>query len=211
VEAVLTGFRGATEQIPPMFSALKQHGRRLYTLARRGVEVERQPRQVRIDRLALLGSTATTLSLEVECSSGTYVRVLAHDIGARLGCGAHLRALVRTAIGPFHLAQAMPLTAFRDDVRRGDWRRRTIALSAVVPAFPALVLTASAAQGLAHGVAPTFGGVAGRVGSFTPSATVMLLGPDGTLRAVGSALSDATALQDMPLNAPLVTLRRVLN
>jgi tRNA pseudouridine55 synthase len=211
VEAVLMGFRGSIEQIPPMFSALKQHGRRLYELARRGVEVERQPRHVRIDRLALVGSTAATLSLEVECSSGTYVRVLAHDIGARLGCGAHLRALVRTAIGPFPLAQAMPLTAFRDDVRRGDWRRRVMALSTVVAAFPALVLTAAAAQELAHGVAPTVLGVSRRVGTFAPSATVVLLGPDGTLRAVGSALSDAAALQDMPPNAPLVTLRRVLN
>ena len=101
VEAVLAGFRGAIEQIPPMFSALKQQGRRLYTLARQGIDVERQPRRVQIFRLALLELSAATLSLEVECSSGTYIRVLADDIGTRLGCGAHLSALVRTATGPF--------------------------------------------------------------------------------------------------------------
>ena len=76
VEAVLAGFRGAIEQIPPMFSALKQQGRRLYTLARQGIDVDRQPRRVQIFRLALLELTAATLSLEVECSSGTYIRVL---------------------------------------------------------------------------------------------------------------------------------------
>ena len=111
VEAVLGSFRGTIEQIPPMFSALKQQGQRLYTLARQGIDVDRQPRRVQIYRLVVLEFTGATLRLEVECSSGTYIRVLADDIGLRLGCGAHLSALVRTATGPFSLAQAHTLPA----------------------------------------------------------------------------------------------------
>ena len=210
VEAVLVGFRGVIEQIPPMFSALKQRGRRLYTLARQGLDAERQPRRVHIFRLALVELTAATLSLEVECSSGTYIRVLADDIGTRLGCGAHLNALVRTASGPFTLAQALPLPALEDAVRRGDWRRHVIAPAAAVAAFPALILTAAAAQGLAHGVAPMPRGIARRVGTFEMADTVALLGPDGTLLAMGSATCGAAELEDMLQSVPVVRLRRVL-
>jgi tRNA pseudouridine55 synthase len=211
VEAVLAGFRGAIEQTPPMFSALKQRGRRLYTLARQGLDVERQPRYVHIFRLALVEITASTLSLEVECSSGTYIRVLADDIGTRLGCGAHLSALVRTASGPFTLAQALALPAFEAAVRQGDWLRHVIAPAAAVAAFPALILTAAAAQGLAHGVAPMPRGIARRVGTFEAADTVALLGPDGTLLAMGSATCGAAELEDMLQSVPVVRLRRVLS
>ena len=211
VEAVLVGFRGAIEQIPPMFSALKQQGRRLYTLARQGIDVDRQPRRVQIFRLALLDFSAATLSLEVECSSGTYIRVLADDIGTRLGCGAHLRALVRTATGPFTLAQALTLPALEDAVHQGDWRRHVITLSAAVAAFPALILTAAAAQGLAHGVAPTPRGIARHVGTFEAADTVALLGPDESVLAMGSVTCGAVELEDMPQSVPVVRLRRVLS
>jgi tRNA pseudouridine55 synthase len=211
VEAVLVSFRGVIEQIPPMFSALKRQGQRLYTLARQGVDVERQPRRVQIFRLALVDIAAATLSLEVECSSGTYIRALADDIGTRLGCGAHLNALVRTAIGPFTLAQALPLPALEDAVRRGDWLRHVRALSTAVAAFPALILTAAAAQRLAHGVAPTPPGIVRRVGAFEAADTVALLGPDAALQAMGSALCSAAELRHMPQGAPVVRLRRVLS
>jgi tRNA pseudouridine55 synthase len=211
VEAVLVDFRGAIEQIPPMFSALKQQGRRLYTLARQGIDVERQPRRVQIFRLALLEFSAATLSLEVECSSGTYIRVLADDIGTRLGCGAHLRALVRTATGPFTLAQALTLPALEDAVRQDDWRRHVIPLSAAVATFPALILTAAAAQALAHGVAPTPRGIARHVGTFEAADTVALLGPDEGVLAMGSATCGATELKDKPQSIPVVRLRRVLS
>jgi tRNA pseudouridine55 synthase len=210
VEAVLVGFRGAIEQIPPMFSALKRQGQRLYTLARQGIDVERQPRRVQLFRLSLLSLTGATLSLEVECTSGTYMRVLAHDIGTRLGCGAHLSALVRTAIGPFRLSQALTLPALEEAVRQGHWSRSVIPLSAAVAAFPALVLTAAAACELAHGVAPTRQGIARRMGTFEATDTVAILGPDEGLLAMASACCDAAALEDMPPSAAVVRLRRVL-
>jgi tRNA pseudouridine55 synthase len=210
VEAVLVGFRGAIEQIPPMFSALKRQGQRLYTLARQGIDVERQPRRVQLFRLSLLSLTGATLSLEVECTSGTYMRVLAHDIGTQLGCGAHLSALVRTAIGPFRLSQALTLPALEEAVRQGHWSHYVIPLSAAVAAFPALVLTAAAACELAHGVAPTRQGIARRMATFEATDTVAILGPDEGLLAMASARCDAAALEDMPQSAAVVRLRRVL-
>jgi tRNA pseudouridine55 synthase len=210
VEAVLAGFRGAIEQTPPMFSALKQQGRRLYTLARQGVSVERQPRRVQIFRLALLDLSAATLRLEVECSSGTYIRALADDIGTRLGCGAHLSALVRTAIGPFTLAQALTLPALEEAARQGRWRHHVVALSAAVAGFPALTLSAAAAAGLAHGVPPTPQGIVRHVGTFAAADTVALLGPDEAVLAMGSATCGAAELDGVPPTAPVVRLRRVL-
>ena len=211
VEAMLVGFRGVIEQIPPMFSALKRQGQRLYTLARQGIDVERQPRRVQIFRLHMLEYTAASLSLEVECSSGTYIRVLADDIGIRLGCGAHLSALVRTTIGPFPLSQALPLTALEEAVRQDRWLHHVTPLSAAVTTFPALILTAAAAKGLGHGVAPTRLGIARQLGTFEAEDTVALLGPDEALLAMGSASCSAAKLEEMPQSAPIVKLRRVLH
>ena len=103
-------FVGAIEQVPPMVSAVKVGGRRLHELAREGVEVERAPRPVTVHRLDVeAGSEPGVFALDVRCSSGTYVRTLAADIGAALGGGAHLRNLRRTAVGSFTLADAHPL------------------------------------------------------------------------------------------------------
>lgn len=109
IDEVLAQFTGAIEQVPPMHSALKRDGRPLYELARAGVEVERAPRSVRIDGLRLVEHAGDTLVIDVDCSKGTYVRVLAEDIGRALGCGAHLAALRRTRVGPLTLDGAVGL------------------------------------------------------------------------------------------------------
>jgi tRNA pseudouridine55 synthase len=101
VRDVLPRFTGCIEQLPPMYSAVKHQGERLYKLAREGKEVERTPREVHIFALTLLGFTPPTLELDVHCSKGTYVRTLAEEIGAALGCGAHVSALRRTGVGPY--------------------------------------------------------------------------------------------------------------
>ncbi|KAB2921992.1 MAG: tRNA pseudouridine(55) synthase TruB, partial [Dechloromonas sp.] len=99
VRQALPRFTGAIEQIPPMHSALKRNGRPLYELARKGIEVERAPRAVTIHGLELLDFAGDRLTLRVRCSKGTYIRVLAADLGQALGCGAHLVGLRRTAVG----------------------------------------------------------------------------------------------------------------
>lgn len=114
LRAVLTRFIGDIEQVPPMHSALKRDGRPLYEYARAGIEVERSPRAVSIRAIELLafargGAEMARATIDVTCSKGTYIRVLAEDIGAALGCGAHLAELRRTASSGWRVAQAVPL------------------------------------------------------------------------------------------------------
>ena len=109
VAATLPGFVGEIQQIPPMHSALKHQGRPLYEYARAGIEIDRPPRRVRIAALDLVECAPPRVVFDVQCSAGTYVRTLAQDIGAALGCGAHLTGLTRTAAGDFTLAGACDL------------------------------------------------------------------------------------------------------
>lgn len=113
IEAAAAQFRGDIEQIPPMVSALKVGGKRLHELAREGIEVERKARPVTINRLVVEQIDGEPLAFRVfvDCTSGTYIRTLAADIGEALGGGAHLRSLRRTAVGPFGLEQANPLAS----------------------------------------------------------------------------------------------------
>ncbi len=113
-EAVLDEFRGSIEQIPPMYSALKHQGQRLYKLARQGIEVEREPRPVSIYELTLTGQGDDWIDIEVHCSKGTYVRTLAEDIGEKLGCGAHVSALRRSMVGPYGAGQLVTLDQLQD-------------------------------------------------------------------------------------------------
>ena len=109
LEAVLEAFRGTIFQIPPMYSALKVGGQKLCDLARKGREVERQPREITIHELTLLDYTGETAHLRVRCSKGTYIRTLCKDIGLSLGCGGCMEALQRTAAGEYTIGEAVPL------------------------------------------------------------------------------------------------------
>lgn len=109
VRAVLQRFLGEIEQVPPMYSALKQGGQALYKLARQGIEVERAPRKVTIHAIEMLDWLGDNFVLRVDCSKGTYIRTLAADIGAALGCGAHLSALRRTRVGMLDIGQSVTL------------------------------------------------------------------------------------------------------
>jgi tRNA pseudouridine55 synthase len=106
IEEALLLFQGTTLQIPPMFSAKKVSGKKLYTLARKGKEIERAPVQIQL-KTELISYSYPHLTLNICCSKGTYIRAVAHDLGMRLGCGAHLSALVRTRSGPFHLKDCL--------------------------------------------------------------------------------------------------------
>ena len=109
IEKVLPRFRGDILQVPPMYSALKVNGRKLYELARKGQEVERQPRPITVFELTNLGFDGTRLSLRVRCSKGTYIRTLCQDIGEALGCGGCMEALRRVRAGEYGIEDAVPL------------------------------------------------------------------------------------------------------
>ena len=115
VEAALEAYRGDIQQIPPMYSAIKQGGKKLYEIARAGVTVDRAPRPVTITRLKIIAWEPPELALEVVCSAGTYIRSLAHDLGESLEVGAHLTALTRTRSGAFTLNEAQPLESLGAD------------------------------------------------------------------------------------------------
>jgi tRNA pseudouridine55 synthase len=116
IEPVCENFRGNITQIPPMFSAIKVKGERLYKKARRGEVIEREPRKVTVHELELKEYRAPFIAIRVVCSKGTYVRVLAHDIGEQLGCGGHLKSLVRTRIGPYEIAEARQVSELTGDI-----------------------------------------------------------------------------------------------
>ena len=109
IEKVLLEFRGEGEQVPPMYSALKHQGQRLYDLARKGLEVDRPARAITIHELTLTGFDQAGIELDVHCSKGTYIRTLAEDIGRALGCGGHVEVLRRTGVGSFDVMNALTM------------------------------------------------------------------------------------------------------
>ncbi len=141
VVAALAPFRGRIQQTPPMFSALKTAGRPLYRLAREGKTVERKSRAVTISRLELTGWDPPELTLELDCSRGTYVRSLAHDLGQALGCGAHLSGLVRTRVGTFTLEDAVTLEAAEEAFRDGDGETLLAPVDSVLGGLEAVTVT----------------------------------------------------------------------
>jgi len=120
LEKILEKFRGVITQVPPMYSALKHDGERLYKLAQQGKEVKRKERVQQIYRLQAIDLTEDGFILEVDCSKGTYIRTLAEDIGEELGCGAHVKTLRRTAVGCFKINNAYTLDALEEMVARPD-------------------------------------------------------------------------------------------
>jgi tRNA pseudouridine55 synthase len=191
VRTVLASFVGESLQVPPMYSAVKQGGVALHKLARRGAEVERAPRPVTLSSIDLVRYAPPALEIALECSAGTYVRVLATDVGRRLGCLGHVRLLRRTVSGPFTLAQARSHAELEGAAAEG--RIADCLLPAVdVLGLPQLQLGAPEARRIAHGgelrLEPILLGAAGpgdRLAAMDAAGTllaVLELGDDGSLR-----------------------------
>src|ERR1035441_5718682 len=132
VGAPMQGFLGDEYQIPPMFSAIKIGGVALYKKARKGEEIEREPRFIRVMAWELLRFASPHIDFRLRCSKGTYVRTLAHDLGAKLGCGAHLSALRRTATDRFNVSEAMTLEQI-EELSLGEIKQRLIPVHRAVP------------------------------------------------------------------------------
>ena len=179
----ITGFVGEISQVPPMHSALKHKGKPLYAYARAGVEIERAPRRVTIFSLTLESRAMDEMVISVRCSKGTYVRVLAEDLGEALGCGAHLAALERTGIGPFRIGAAHSLEALR---AREDRDSLLLPVDVLLGDFPALDLDSEAAKALSCGrQIEGFGAAAGLYRLYDGNVFIGLgeSGPDGRLKA----------------------------
>jgi len=153
LEAALAGFVGKIEQVPPMYSALKQDGQPLYKLARAGKTVERLPRAVEIDEIVLLDWISPALTITVTCSPGTYVRSLAHDLGQRLGSGAHLGALVRLGSGHFRLEDALSLERVEEAFEHGQGEALVLPPDEALLDWPAMIVSSEDARRIAQGQA----------------------------------------------------------
>jgi tRNA pseudouridine55 synthase len=157
VEKALARFLGPQQQVPPAFSAIKQGGQKSYDLARRGDAVALAPRPVEFYALELREWGPPELTLEAHCSAGTYIRSLAHDLGQRLGCGAHLAGLRRTASGNLRLEEAVTLANLQAAFARGDWQRYLRPAEQAVPDWPAVQLTEAMAADIRQGRSVPFG------------------------------------------------------
>jgi tRNA pseudouridine55 synthase len=189
LDALLPTFRGKITQVPPPFSAIKLQGRKAYELARRGEEVDLQPREVTVHALEVTDYSPPDLSLNLECSAGTYVRSIAHDLGEKLGTGAYLVSLRRTKSGPFTLADAVGLDTVEAillmepaEDRLREWERLVIPAECALPELLSVMLDSDAVQSLRNGHC---------IAAEPPSqGMAKAIGPDGELVAILQAADE---------------------
>ncbi len=179
IEKAVVGQLGVISQIPPQFSALKVEGRRAYDLARAGTVVELAARDVRIDRIEIIGYTWPRLTLEIDCGGGTYIRSIARDLGEVLGCGGVVEVLIRTRIGPFHIETALdPCTLAPQSIAD-----HLLPALAALGQLPSVSIDEAQRLELLQGRPLRLDQVSGR-------GEVSLVGPDGLLVAVGEWSQD---------------------
>ena len=142
---------GEISQLPPMYSAIKVNGKKLYELARKGQDVERRPRTVTIFALDVLSRSGSDVQLRIRCSKGTYIRTLCHDLGRILGCGGCMAALRRTQAGQFTLAQSVTLPQLLEFAEKNDPAQLLMPVDALFSAHPVLIVTMAQAEKLRHG------------------------------------------------------------
>ena len=150
-EEVLKTFIGEIDQTPPPYSAVKLQGRKAYEMAREGEEVELAPRKITVHHLEVLEWAPPEVVIDVHCSSGTYVRSLANDLGVQLGCGAYLVGLRRTKSGRFSLRDATPLRKLQEAFNAGNWYQYLIPAAEALGDWPAIELSPDEVEGVRHG------------------------------------------------------------
>lgn len=196
-------FTGTINQIPPMFSAIKQNGQPLYKLARQGQQVERAARQIEIHSIELLSFESPLVSFRVSCSRGSYIRTLADDIGAMLGCGACLKELRRTASGPFLMQNAVSLDKLEHASREGNLEDYCVTPYAALGHLADISLNRGGVDRVCHGRSPERCGIVSEIPLPASNRVLVRLSFDHELVAVAEYLDDADAVQ------PGIVLKRV--
>jgi tRNA pseudouridine55 synthase len=149
--SALAAFCGLIQQTPPMYSAVKYQGKRLYQLARAGIKVERKSRPTRILQLEIIDYKPPLVTIEVVCGKGTYIRSLAHDLGKSLGCGANLNKLTRLRCGLFDIKAAISLTQLEEAHYYGYWKRFVYPIDIVLTHWAAMVVNNATEEDIRHG------------------------------------------------------------
>ncbi|MBQ6558641.1 MAG: tRNA pseudouridine(55) synthase TruB [Clostridia bacterium] len=158
IRAAVMSFVGEIEQIPPMYSAIKQNGKKLYELARQGIEVERKPRKVTINSIDILEINGKTVTIDVSCSKGTYIRTLCADIGERLGTGAYMTKLRRTKTGIFAISESYTLEELGTLNELGTLKNVLIPIDKIFEKYPEIILNEKQKKSVTNGVRMTYKG-----------------------------------------------------
>ena len=181
VTQVLKNFVGEISQTPPMYSALKHQGKPLYEYARKGIEIEREARQISIDSLSEVVLRGAVLSMRIACSKGTYVRQLGVDIGEVLGCGAMMQALRRTAVAGFDIIESHPLSELAQ-MTEADKEAVLLPVDALVPGWPKIQVTVAQAKYILQGQSVT--------AHFAPLGLIRIYNEDNTFLGMGEIKDD---------------------
>jgi len=199
----LQSFIGPIQQTPPAFSAVKVRGQPAHRLARKGQLPVLKPRPVRVDRIELLQFQPPLLELEVACGKGTYIRTLAHDLGQRLGCGAHLAGLTRTRVGPFTLDSAVTLAELEGALQDGTWPSLLLPIDYGLIALPAVTLDIEDEKDIRHGCPlPANVSAFAPLGEPVPAQRCRAYAEDGSLVAIISYDSRADVWRPDKVFAP---------
>ena len=151
IEAAIRHFTGDIDQVPPMYSAKKVNGQRLYEAARNGIEIERKPVRIHVESIDILGMDENRIRLHISCSKGTYIRTLCHDIGQFLGCGGCMEKLDRTRVGEFGIDQAHTLSEIEEYVKKGRLDEVMLPIDSVLTEYPAFTCSQDAFKRLQNG------------------------------------------------------------
>ena len=188
LDQALALFRGEIQQVPPMYSAIKHQGRRLYDIARKGGEVERKPRTITIHDLRLIGQQNGDWLLDVSCSKGTYVRTLCHDLGQTLGCGGCMSSLRRVQAGQFSVDQAVTLEQVQFMADEGRAEELLLPVDSMFDQYPACVVDAAQEKKIRCGNQVELGLAVGMYRVYSQSGDFLMLGraEDGKMKTVKS-------------------------
>ncbi|MDR0490260.1 MAG: tRNA pseudouridine(55) synthase TruB [Oscillospiraceae bacterium] len=184
---VIPGFIGAQQQIPPMYSAIKQDGKKLYELARRGHEVARPARNIFVSEIELLDGDGNEFLLRIKCSKGTYIRTLCHDIGAALGCGGTMSSLRRTMAGAFSIDTAHTLNGILDAISSCQANSIVLPIDSIFREYPQATLDDSETQKCKHGAQCKSAGLAdGKYRFYAADGEFLMLGEasGGVIRTI---------------------------
>lgn len=157
-----TSFVGEIEQIPPMYSAIKQDGKKLYELARKGIEVERKPRRVTVNEITIVKIDKNTVTIDVDCSKGTYIRTLCSDIGEKLGCGGCMGNLRRTKAGMFKIDESHTVEEIEKLKEKGKLGNIILPVDSVFMKYPKIQLNEKQVKSVINGIRMTYKGVEGQ-------------------------------------------------
>lgn len=202
-------YTGEIQQVPPMFSAKKIHGEKLYTLARKGIVLERTPKTVRIASLSLLGIEDDEVLFRTETSSGTYVRTLCDSIGQDLGCGAHLKSLVRERVGNMDIKDSVTLERLRELTVEDRQNEVMYNISDALSFYPLAHVDKKTEMDLLKGNAISKRGITGIQGSFAAGDILRVVGPDERLLALVESLVGVEDYERLGMDVPAMKSKRI--